>query len=153
TMADGTPQKMTFIDENGVLRPKGMRSVLQERKLWRQGLIARCAQCKAHNSLSTTCCATRILSLQPDFMAQKCRLEELIINTGHFVIFYPKYHCELNWIEYFWGAVKAYTRKNCDYSWHGLNRIVPGALNSVSLATMRRFHNRAVRYMSAYEIG
>jgi transposase len=152
-MADGTPQKMTFVDSNGETRPKGVRTILQERGLWVDGLSLKCARCRIHDSDSTTCCATRILSLQPDFLAQKCHLEETVTAAGHYVIFYPKYHCELNWIEYFWGAAKDYTRKNCDYSWSGLNRTVPEALASVSLETMRRFHRRAMRYISAYEIG
>ena len=91
--------------------------------------------------------------MQPDFAQQKRHLEEVIINAGHYVVFYPKYHCELNWVEYFWAAVKKYTRENCDYTWGGLQSTVPAALQSVPLSTMRRFHRRAMRYTSAYELG
>jgi len=38
-------------------------------------------------------------------------LENTIIEAGHEVIFYAKFHCEL---EYY--ALKRYTRANCQYS-------------------------------------
>ncbi|PKB94848.1 hypothetical protein RhiirA5_260559, partial [Rhizophagus irregularis] len=52
------------------------------------------------------CCAVRILSLQPDFAAQRPLIQEIIEDRGHKIIFYPKFHCELNFIEQFWGAAK-----------------------------------------------
>ena len=47
----------------------------------------------------TDCCMRRILSLQEDFISQKSLLQEEIEKRGHKCIFYPKYHCELNFIE------------------------------------------------------
>ncbi len=41
------------------------------------------------------------MSEQPDFLAQKGQLEEVIVVAGHQVIFYPKFYCELNYIENF----------------------------------------------------
>jgi len=60
--------------------------------------------------------ARKIMSQQPDFLAQKERLEEVIVAAGHQIIFYPKFHYELNYIENFWGAAKKFSRSNCDYS-------------------------------------
>jgi len=45
------------------------------------------------------CCALRILEAQPDLANEISLLE-------HQMIFYPKFHCELNYIEYYWAAVK-----------------------------------------------
>lgn len=55
---------------------------------------------------ATDCCAKQILDSQPNFMEQKSLVQKVIENAGHLCIFLPKFHCELNFIEFFWGAVK-----------------------------------------------
>jgi hypothetical protein len=151
TMRDDTIQEMVF--EDGT--PKGMKVILEERKLWKEGLRKICSDCKNNNDIQqrSDCCASRILSLEPDFASQKSLLSEIIENAGHKAIFYPKFHCELNFIEMFWGAAKQYTRKNCDYSFKSLKKIVPEALESVPLLKIRKFARKSRRYMSAYRIG
>src|SRR5713101_4816825 len=42
----------------------------------------------------------------PDFTTQQSQLEEFVTSQGHICDFYPKYHCELNFIEQYWGASK-----------------------------------------------
>ena len=79
------------------------------------------------------CCARRILSTQPDFFTQKSAIEEGIIGiknalTGYKVMYYSKFHCELNLIEYFWCDKKSKTRRNCKYTFDGLRKNVPKAL-------------------------
>ncbi|UZN99437.1 uncharacterized protein OCT59_000708 [Rhizophagus irregularis] len=93
------------------------------------------------------------MSLEPDFLAQKGAIAEIIEKAGHKYIFYPKFHCELNFIERYWGAAKRHARENCNYSWVGLKQIVPQSLESVSLITIRRFARKAWRYMSLYQKG
>ncbi len=46
----------------------------------------------------TSCCASRLLASQPDFLAQKSMLEEVAIEMGCKILFLPKFHCELNFI-------------------------------------------------------
>ena len=61
-----------------------------------------------------------ILSFQPDFLAQKYEIEEVIKHSSegqyHMVLYYPKFHCELNHIEHYWCHCKAYARHHCEYS-------------------------------------
>lgn len=156
-IVNGIPQAMVFPDTypNESLRgkAKGTKQVLIERGLWPASgkLIARCKKkCKKG---SKDCCAEKVLSLQPDFLSQKSLIAETIEAAGHICIFYPKFHCEINYIEYFWGATKRYCRLHCDYTWEGLKRTLPQALASIDLFTIRRFARRAQRYMSAYRYG
>jgi transposase len=98
-------------------------------------------------------CAHRLLSLQPDFLETKSLVEEVIEDAGHICIFLPKFHCELNFIEYFWGAVKKYLRDHCDYTFSGLQENVPKALASVDVHTIRKWEHRMIRWMEAYRSG
>ena len=112
----------------------------------------KCKLCmaKEKDDLRVDCCAVRVMSLQPDFLAQKPGLVEVIEMAGHLCIFLPKFHCELNYIEMYWGAVKRFTREHCNYSWAELPDTVDLALDTVSLETIRRFARKSFRYMNLY---
>ena len=70
-------------------------------------LPVQCKNFKCVDTLATAlCCCHRILYNQPDFQAQQPELIEFIESRGHKVIFYPKFYCELNFIEQIWGAAK-----------------------------------------------
>jgi len=131
-------------------QPKGMKQVLIERGLWSNNLQMKCGSCDAD---STQCCARRILDLQPDFKEQWSLVQEVIESAGHLCIFLPKFHCELNFIEFFWGAVKKYLRENCDYTFETLKTNLPCALASVGVQTIRRWEHRMIRWMDAYRRG
>lgn len=162
-MADGRTQHMIFPDDHPdeSLRgqAKGMAQVLRERGLYRDDLFGRCKECREHRANMVKpqdridCCMLRILELQPDFLAQKSTVEEIAQEEGQLLIFYPKFHCELNFIEMYWGAVKRYTRERCDYTFKGLKETVPIALDSVSVQTIRHFARKSFRYMDAYRKG
>ena len=76
------------------------------------------------------------LEHQPDFLAQKSLVQETIEAAGHLCIFLPKFHCKLNFIEYFWGAVKCYLCEHCNYTHAGLQENLPKALASVDTSTI-----------------
>ena len=79
---------------------KGLETILTERGLgkWNeykaQGKYwkAKCGEKEA--SSDYTCCPYHMLENQPDFLAQKTALEELVVKSGHLYTLYPKYHCE-----------------------------------------------------------
>lgn len=128
---------------------KGIKAVLMERSLYQAKLRGKCEKkCE-----SNACCNKRILELQPDFTEQKSLVQETIEAAGHLCLFLPKFHCELNPIEYFWGMVKKYLRDNCDYSFDGLKENLPKALNSVHIHTVRRWEHRLFCWMNAYREG
>ncbi len=144
---------MVMPSSDGSPQPKGMQMVLEERGLWpRGGLRLKCPK-NSCNPEATACCASRLMSLQPDFLEQKSLVQETIENAGHLCIFLPKFHCELNFIEFFWGAVKRYLREHCDYSYDGLKANLPDALASVDISTIRKWEHRMIRWMDAYRGG
>ena len=120
-------------------QPKGMKQVLVKQGLWRDGLLM---QCKPKCLLGAkNCCAKQILELQPDFEAQKSLVQEVIEAAGHCCIFLPKFHCKLNFIEIFWGAVKRHLHKNCDYTFAMLKKNMPKALRSVDVSTIWKWEH------------
>ena len=150
---NGTVQSMMFrygdrkwnsavlVSDEFLGKPKGIKRILQERGLWREGLKKQCAREKKKNLKASTtqvpqaptrkaavsfeerqfrellegyethtagrskagkdCCALRMLEGQADFANEISLLEQVISEDGHQVIFYPKFHCELNYIEYY----------------------------------------------------
>lgn len=103
------------------------------------------------------CCLEKILSAQDDFVNQKSILEETIINNGHMMTLYPKYHCETNWIERHWAESKRIARLECDYTFKGLKDNIHKFLDSNQVTngtkTIRKWQNLAYRYIEAYSQG
>ncbi|CAG8828152.1 5034_t:CDS:2, partial [Cetraspora pellucida] len=68
-----------YSDPNLRRKPKGIKRVLEERSLWKKGLNLECLMCKKkENSEQIDCCLRRIMASQPDFLAQKSAIVELI---------------------------------------------------------------------------
>src|SRR6202050_2276727 len=88
-----------------------------------------------------------------DFREQKSLVQEVIEAAGHICIFLPKFHCELNFIEFFWGAVKKYLQEHCDDTFNTLKTNLPKALDSVELKTIRKWEHRMICWMEAYSDG
>ena len=66
---------------------------------------------------------------------------------AHRVLFYAKFHCELNFIERYWCRAKWFSGGNCGYDFEALNATVPEALASVTNAGL------ALRAIDAYSAG
>lgn len=149
-------QKMTFETNHPRYpgMPKGAKAILTERGLWESGLKHSCKTTSRQCLESGNCCAIALLSKQPDFREQRCMIEEYLNSQGQFVLFFPKFHCECNWIEQFWGACKRFTREKCTYSITGLRDNIPAAMCQVDDGpSTLRFFNRSKRIMEAYAKG
>lgn len=139
---NGNEHNQSFLTVNG--GQKGLRSILTERGLWpnRQTVYRQCICCKnkrPHDQRVTVdgyaadhwiageqCCAVYILSQQPDFLAQKEWLTETVESYDNCeIIFFPKFHCELNFIELVWAFMKAFLRKRCENHYAQMKEMVP----------------------------
>ena len=115
--------------------------------------MAYCFCAKTQSAVLKQPAAVQLMSLQPDFQAQWSLVQETIEAAGHLCIFLPKFHCELNFIEFFWGAVKKYLREHCNYSYSGLQENILKALESVELSTIRKWGHHMIWWMHAYRGG
>ncbi len=70
--------------------------------------------------------------------------------TGHRVIYYPKFHCELNHIEYFWCDEKNLTRPHCKYTIDGLREDLPEALSLVKSSTILGHYKSCLKKVDLY---
>ena len=107
-LPNGDVQSFYFPDDHPSMPGwfKGMEQIIQKRGLWpAEGLKAQCQNFHCPPGC-TDCCCWRLLFSQPDFINNKSQLQELIESRGHLCDFYPKYHCELNFIEQYRGAAK-----------------------------------------------
>ena len=140
TFANGTPQSLYFPpghQQAGVF--KGMSVILQERGLMEESNLK--AQCKDFKCKpgKTDCCCRRVLYCQPDFIKVKSKLETMCKEQGFEVLFLPKFHCELNFIEQCWGFAKqTYRQYPASSKEADLEVNLISALESVPLRSMQR---------------
>ncbi|TFK26114.1 hypothetical protein FA15DRAFT_679808 [Coprinopsis marcescibilis] len=143
-----------------------MEQLIRERGLWQDsnGLRFECSGFKCHEG-ATNCCCRRVMYTQPDFVAQKSQLEEFVESRGHLCDFYPKYHCELNFIEQYWGMAKAQYRNsprtnNQDEMGRlmlicldKIDRLLMFLLDTCVYNSLLGSQNRGARFISAYDLG
>jgi hypothetical protein len=107
-LPNGAQQDFYFSDDDPEMPGwfKGMKRIIEERGFIEEGNLP--AQCRAFKCVDpkAACCCRRVLFNQPDFASQKPAIIELVESHGHIAFFYPKFHCELNFIEQTWGAAK-----------------------------------------------
>ena len=118
-----------------------MRAVLEER-----GLVHKAEKINADG-------LAELLSSQPDFLEERPEVEIDAQNRGHFVLWNPKFHAELNPIEMKWAHMKSYTRKHTKESMAATKRGVAEALKQYKHSTGAKHCAHARRYMRAYMSG
>ena len=138
---NGEPQDLYFPEDHPDMPGffKGMKRILAERGFTDQDdLCAECPQFKCADP-KAGCCCWCILFNQPDFQAQKPALVELVESHEHIALFYPNFHCELNFIEQCWGAAKnQYMILPLILNEAQMEKSVRACLDGVDLIKMRR---------------
>jgi hypothetical protein len=143
--------------------PKGMKTVLSERGISMtdssgKALLATCVLCSTQGGLydgkdRDCCCYRHVLSLQPDFKAERPLVERTLTAAGVGCLFLPKFHCELNPIELVWAALKAQIRKRNDCTLATLRVALDEEWANIGLALVRGCCMRVRRYVDAYSRG
>ncbi|PBL04490.1 hypothetical protein ARMGADRAFT_1041776 [Armillaria gallica] len=128
---------------------KGMAIILQERGMVTES--KKKAQCGSKFSDcpegAIDCCCQCTLYNQPDFVAVKSRLEMVCKVWGFQVLFLPKFHCELNFIEQCWRYAKqVYHMCPPSSKEDNLEQNILEVLNSIPLM----FATHSLRFMDAY---
>ncbi|KAF8580621.1 hypothetical protein K439DRAFT_1356652, partial [Ramaria rubella] len=93
-----------------------------------------------------------------DFKAEKPLLQITIEAAGHQCYFLPKFHCELNPIEMYWGWTKThketlFSNMASDGTFPTAKRLVPEILDSCPVKTIWAFFGKTWRYTDAYRKG
>lgn len=139
--ADGTPQPLYFPADHPKFPNyfKGMTQLLKERGFKEPEKLR--AECKGFKCAcnATECCQRRILFNQPDFANVLSMAENLCLSRGFIVLFLPKFHPEMNFIEMCWGYGKRLYRELPPAS--SSDRVEANALwslDQVPLQVMRR---------------
>ncbi|KAH7902787.1 hypothetical protein BJ138DRAFT_1021520 [Hygrophoropsis aurantiaca] len=90
----------------------------------------------------------------PQFPNEAKGIKVVLTKRGWSLVhFLAKIHCELNFIEFFWGKVKKYLQDNCDGAFETLKNNIPIALQSVQLSTIRLWEHQMHRWMDTYRSG
>ena len=117
-----------------------MAVILQERGFGDMSKVrAECHKFKC-DPKNPRCCCRRMLYNEPDFVNVNSILTSACQARGFQVLYLPKFHCELNFIEQCWGHAKRLYRLNPPSPKEDdLESNVIAALGAVPLVTMRRW--------------
>ncbi|CAG8610114.1 10793_t:CDS:2 [Cetraspora pellucida] len=85
------------------------------------------------------CCTCWLISNQTDFLEQCGQIQQEIESCRHKVLFYPKFHPEINHIEMYWGMAKRYTQSHCEYSLSKTRKTICEDLDSISVEQICSF--------------
>ncbi|OAX32505.1 hypothetical protein K503DRAFT_852125 [Rhizopogon vinicolor AM-OR11-026] len=154
-LADSTPQSFYFMEGHEKAGWfKGMAQILHECGFDEASLKSECPSFKCPPDKMPHCCCRHFLYNQPDFINVKSHLETVCEERGFRVIFLPKFHCELNFIEMCWGfAKRVYRQFKLSSKEDDLERNVIAACDSIPLQTMHKFAIRSRCFIDAYRKG
>ncbi|KAG2342774.1 hypothetical protein BDR05DRAFT_885766 [Suillus weaverae] len=156
TFEDGSPQSFYFPEGHpcaGIF--KGMAKILEE--CGYGNMVNVRAECRPNFACKPgvkNCCCRRMVYNEPDFVNVKSTLELAAESHGISVMFLPKFHCELNFIEQCWGhAKRIYCQMPPSASKEDLAKNVVDALESVAVEQMQKYVRHSHRFMDTYKKG
>jgi transposase len=139
----GKIQKLVFESGENAGKAKGLKQVLKERGLLKDGMRKKQMQ--------------KVLGECEDFRNEPTILEMVVMNElgggGEHAdcLFLPKFHCELNPIELGWRDSKMYTRSHCMESIKHLRIIIPTALDTIPKERWKKFYDHVKDWEEAYQ--
>jgi len=137
TFADGSPQSFYFPEDHQFVGYfKGMKfgDLIRDQKFKRECANFRCPPGRED------CCIRRLLYSQPDFRGVTSLLEGYCQTRGFEVLFLPKFHPELNFIEQCWGRAKwSHRQLPASPREEDLKRNALMSLDIIPLELMRRY--------------
>lgn len=117
----------------------GALALCQHRNIWRPGM-------QLPEMIS-------LIEKEEDFRNEKPIVQHLIESAGHEILWVPKYHCELNFIENVWAQSKKFTKEHCNYRLDGLRKTIPLGLACVSVLNCQMYARKSREYMKGYKEG
>ena len=139
------------IEEGYIGKPKGMKQVLLERGLWKEGMKKRLED---DDEAGTSLSMHHVLFECWDFATETTALMEKLRARGHILLMCVKCHPELAGvgIENTWGKSALHFRRNNDCVAAHLDANVQNSLHSANLPlrTIRKFACRTREYLRAY---
>ncbi|KAG2124851.1 uncharacterized protein EDB93DRAFT_1244133 [Suillus bovinus] len=155
---DGKPTKMKICMGDGTFEDgifKGMAKILEERGY--DNMVNVRAECRPNFTCKPGVkhyCCRQMLYNEPDFVNVKSTLELAAESQGISVLFLPKFHCKLTFIEQCWGhAKRVYHQMLPSPSKHDLAKNLVDALESVTVEQMWKYACCSHRFMDAYKKG
>lgn len=95
-----------------------------------------------------------LASLEDEAYEKKEWLREVCEDNGLKCLFFPKYHCELNYIEVVWAYIRHRLRRDCDFNYEGMRRRLVELLDGgVPLEVFKRNSRFCFRFMDGYRRG
>ncbi|KAI7954431.1 hypothetical protein MJO28_004831 [Puccinia striiformis f. sp. tritici] len=107
------------------------------------------------NNIDPSCCWSKIMAMQSDFVNKRPLLQAIIEDAGHACLFLPKFHCELNPIELFWSYIKQAYRKQSHLckTFPQSKALFEEIRKSCPLISIRKYFRRTDRQLSIYQLG
>ena len=114
-----------------------------------RGLVLKCptTQDRLDYDPKSGCCSRRVLEEERGSRGQEGLLQGEVEALSHCVLFYPRSHCELNFIERYWCLERWFARGNCGYDLEALKATM---LETLTNGSIRGFYRLTI---DTYSVG